>query len=333
MNYQKLVSLENIFQSWEDFKKGKRKTREVNEFEFKLEDNLYDLQHELATYTYRHGNYESFFVQDPKQRHIHKAQVKDRIVHRLLYNYLNSLFDSAFIFDSYSSRGNKGTHKGVLRLIKFTRELSKNYAQDCWSLKCDIKKFFENIDHQILINFLEEKILDKDILVLLKEVIGSFHSRAGWGKGVPLGNLTSQIFANVYLYKFDWFVKHELGVKHYLRYADDFLILDTSPQKLRKHIDVFDNYLRSNLDLEIHPSKIIFRKLKLGIDFLGYVVFPHHVLPRTKTKKRIFKNIRKKANLKNFDGSLQSYLGYFVHANTHKLRNKIKDESWMLRNY
>lgn len=331
MNYEKLVSLENIFQSWEDFKKGKRKTKDVMGFEYKLEDNLFKLHHLLANKTYKHGNYKSFFVQDPKQRHIHKAQVRDRVVHRLLYNYLNKLFDKSFIFDSYSSRKSKGTHKGVVRLQKFVLKVSENYTQDCWSLKCDVKKFFENIDHTILINLLKEKNSDREILILLEEVIESFHSRAGRGKGVPLGNLTSQIFANIYLHKFDWFVKHKLGIKYYLRYADDFLVLDISPKKLHQHVAVFDDYLRSSLGLELHPNKIVFKSLNLGIDFLGYVIFPYHILPRTKTKKRALKKIRQKVNLKNFENSLQSYLGYFVHADTYQLRNKIKDEVWMLK--
>lgn len=218
-NYQDLILVENLFQAWSEFKKGKRKRKDVQIFERNLEDNLFDLHYQLKSKTYQHGNYQSFYVQDPKQRHIHKAQVPDRIIHHLLYKYLYELFDKTFIFDSYSCRENKGTHKGVKRLEKFARIVSKNYTRDCWALKLDIKKFFASVDHNILMNLLKRKINDPDILWLLKEVIDSFP------KGIPLGNLTSQVFANIYMNELDQFIKHKLKIKYHLRYADDFLVL------------------------------------------------------------------------------------------------------------
>ncbi len=157
-------------------------------FERNLEDNLFALQNELKNKTYRHGKYQAFYVYDPKLRHIHKAEVSDRIIHRLLYKYLYELFDKSFIYDSYSCRIGKGAHKAVKRLEKFTRIVSKNYTKNCWALKLDIKKFFASIDHEILLRLLKLKINDKDILGLLKQVIDSFHSDYGHGKGIPLGN-------------------------------------------------------------------------------------------------------------------------------------------------
>ena len=150
LNYLNLIGIENLFQAWNEFKKGKGKRRDVQRFERNLEDNLFGLHQALKEKNYRHEGYHSFYVHDPKQRHIHKAQVSDRIIHRLLYKSLYGIFDKTFIFDSYSCRLEKGTHKGVLRLRDFSRIVSQNYTKSCWALKLDIKKFFANVDHQIL---------------------------------------------------------------------------------------------------------------------------------------------------------------------------------------
>src|SRR3989344_4939516 len=157
MDYSSLVSIDNLFQAWEEFKKGKRKKRDVQVFERNLEDNLFTLHRKLTTQTYRHGSYQDFYVNDPKRRHIHKAQVEDRVVHHVIYKYLYEIFDKKFIFDSYSCRKKKGTHRAVKRLEKLARIVSKNYTQDCWALKLDIKKFFESIDHEILTELISER--------------------------------------------------------------------------------------------------------------------------------------------------------------------------------
>lgn len=316
-----LIALENLFQAWSEFRKGKRKRKDVQVFERNLEDNLFCLHQALQDKTYRHGKYQSFYVHDPKQRHIHKASVQDRIVHHLLYKYLYSLFDKTFIFDSYSCRLNKGTHKAIDRLEKFTRIVSKNYTKPCWALKLDIKKFFASIDHIILIRFLERRVKEQDILWLLTEVINSFCD----GKGIPLGNLTSQVFANIYMNKLDQFIKHKLGIRYYLRYADDFLILSGDKQSLERLIVIIDGFLTEHLKLNIHPNKIILRRLDWGIDFLGYIILPHYRLPRTKTKKRIFKKLFQKSGSVNFNGALQSYLGYFSHANSYRIQQQLKN--------
>ena len=308
MNFADLTSIESLFQAWGEFRKGKKSRKDVQIFERNLEDKLFSLYEDLRKKTYKHGNYQSFYVHDPKKRHIHKASVADRVVHHLLYNYLYGLFDKAFIYDSYSCRLEKGTHKGVLRLEKFTRIVSKNYTRPCWALKLDIRKFFASLDHQMLKGLLRKRITDRDILWLLDEVIDSFP------KGIPLGNLTSQIFANIYMNELDQFVKHQLRNKYYLRYADDFVMLLNS-NDLNQWIKPTELFLQEKLKLQLHPKKIILRKLNWGIDFLGYIVLPHYVLPRTKTKMRLLKRLNEK--------NLQSYLGYLKHANTYKLRSEI----------
>ena len=326
-NYSNLISIENLFQAWSEFRKGKSKRFDVQEFERHLEDNLFELQESLKNKTYRHGNYQSFYVNDPKQRHIHKAGVSDRVVHHLLYTFLYELFDNSFIYDSYSCRLDKGTHKGVRRLEKFTRKVSKNYTEPCWALKCDIKKFFASVDHEILYQLLVKKIQDQDILWLLKQVIESFNID-NTHKGIPLGNLTSQIFANIYLNELDQFVKHKLKIKYYLRYADDFLVLSNYKDTLQRSLVIIAEFLKNDLKLDLHPDKIVFRNIKWGIDFLGYIVLPHYILPRTKTRRRIFIKLKEKMNKDNFNQSLQSYLGYLKHANAYKLTDKLKNEIW-----
>lgn len=328
-SYTNLISLENLFQAWEEFRKGKRSKVDVQGFERNLEDNLFLLYQKLLNKTYRHGGYVDFCVNDPKRRHIHKAEVSDRIVHHLLYKYLYEIFDKTFIFDSYSCRMDKGTHKAVLRLESFARKVSNNYMGNCWALKLDIRKFFASVDHEILFNLIKERVADEDILWLIKDVIDSFNVEKG--KGIPLGNLTSQIFANIYMNELDKFIKQELKVKCYLRYADDFVILDSNRENLCKCIGVLEKFLSENLKLELHPKKIILRKLSWGIDFLGYIVLPHYILPRTKTKDRIFKKLRGKVDSENFNQSLQSYLGYFSHANSFKITQRLKNQLWLLR--
>lgn len=322
-SYSNLISIENLFQAWEEFRKGKKKKKDVMFFERNLEDNLFSLYLKLVSKTYRHGGYEDFYVTDPKRRHIHKAAVSDRIVHHLLYKYLYLLFDKTFIYDSYSCRLEKGTHKGVLRLERFLRKASNNYSKDSWALKLDIKKFFANVDHEILLNLLRRKTEEEDILGLLKEVIQSFCTEKG--KGIPLGNLTSQVFANIYMNQLDQFIKHELKIKYYLRYADDFVIIGSERKELEDYIEPIAGFLKENLKLQLHPNKMIIRKLSWGIDFCGYIILPHYILPRTKTKRRIIKRILKE---KVSNQSLQSYLGYLKHASSFKLRKELGNKIW-----
>jgi retron-type reverse transcriptase len=307
-----LITLENLFLSWREFKKGKSKRFDVQQFEFNLEDNIFQLYQELENKTYKHLGYASFFVQDPKLRHIHKAKVRDRIVHHLISRYLEQTYDKTFIFDSYSCRKNKGTHKAENRLKAFSLKQSKNNKFNFYCLKCDIKKFFDSVNHQILIDILKRKIRDQNILWLVKEIIFSFQVE----KGIPLGNLTSQYFANIYLNKLDQLIKHKLRIKYYIRYTDDFLILDIDKNKLQRLIHPINQFLNHQLNLSLHPDKIIIRKYNQGIDFLGYVTLPYYRVLRTKTKKRMFKRINNK--------NIQSYLGILKHCCSYKLRKKLE---------
>ncbi len=169
-----IISLGNLYLSWKKFKKGKMGKSDAQEFALNLEDNLFTLHAELKNKTYRHDHYTSFFVNDPKRRHIHKATVRDRIVHHALYRALYPLFDRGFIYDSYSCRDNKGTHRAVERLATFARQASRNYTRPCFVLKCDTRRFFDSIDHTILLELIGKKVKDADTLWLIEDIIASF---------------------------------------------------------------------------------------------------------------------------------------------------------------
>jgi len=317
--------------AWREFKRGKRKKKDVQEFEFNLEDNLFALHEALAAKTYEHSAYESFYVQDPKLRHIHKACVRDRVVHQAVFRILYPIFDAGFIFDSYSCRTGKGTHRAVLRLEMFMRKLSKNYKKPIFALKCDVKKFFDSIDQQILLCLIRNRVRNENMLWLIERIIESFEKERN--TGLPLGNVTSQIFANIYLNELDYFVKHALKVKHYIRYCDDFVILSEERKYLEATLSKINNFLIDVLKLSLHGRKIIFRKFTHGIDFLGYVVMPYYRVLRTKTKRRILKKMaRRKSELErgevdvaSFNSSLQSYFGVLAHCKGFKIRKKLID--------
>jgi len=324
-NFCDIICVENLLTAWKEFVKGKRNKKDVQEFSLRLMDNIFTLHHELADGTYVHGGYKFFKINDPKPRDIHKASVRDRLLHHAIYRILYPFFERTFIADSYSCRLGKGTHRAVGKLRRYFRKVSRNSTCACWALKCDIKKFFSNIDHAILINILREYIPEEKIIWLLERVISSF------SPGIPLGNLTSQLFANVYLNKLDQFVKHKLKAKYYVRYADDFVILSGNKQWLEKQIKPISNFLEEELKLELHPEKISIRKFRQGIDFLGYVVLPHHTVLRTKTKRRMLKKIKQKKldwlngkiSEESFNQSLQSYLGILKHCRGYKIRRRI----------
>lgn len=323
VSYRKLISPPRLFDAWEEFRKGKMNKSDVQAFGRNLENNLFTIHEQLLTKTWCHGTYESFWVTDPKRRHIHKAMVGDRVVHHVLYTYLYELFDRSFFYDSYSCRIGKGTHKAVERLASFVRKESKNYTRDCWVLHCDIEKYFASVDHAVLKSLLTKKIQDADVFWLIREVIDSFHSDKGHGKGIPLGNVTSQVFANVYLHELDMFVKHTLKIRYYVRYADDFVLASADKSELERTIEPMREFLVQKLSLTPHPTKISIRRLSWGIDFLGYIILPHYRLPRTKTKHRMFERIYRNIFKSNSHQMIQSYLGYLSHADTHELQKEI----------
>jgi len=317
--FEDIISLENLLEAWQEFICDKKNRIDTQEFQLRLMDNLIALHYDLATGNYRHGGYQSFNINDPKPRIIHKASVRDRLVHHAIYRILYPFFDRTFIADSYSCRDNKGTHKAISRLSKFAYIVSKNNSRTCWILKGDIRKFFTNIDHDILKFTLAEHIPNGKILRLLDEVIDSFCSRPEDKVGLPLGNLTSQLLVNIFMNEFDQFIKHKLKVKYYIRYADDFVILSEDKKHLEKMVILIADYLSENLKLTLHPNKLFIKTLNSGIDFLGWVNYFDHRVLRTSTKRRMFRRIDKNSKLE----LINSYLGLLSHGNSYKLQNKI----------
>ena len=296
--FYQISSVDNLLEAWKEFIKGKRNKSDVQRFSLNLMDNILTLNRDLLQNKYKHGQYESFWIFDPKPRKIHKAVVCDRLLHHAIYRVLYPFFAKTFISDSYSCQNKKGTHKAIKRFRDFAYEVSKNNTKTCWVLKCDIKKFFASIDHKVLINILNEYIQDKDIMLLLENIVESYmtvchsrpvspfcHSREGrnpvhginsggnpddWrldprfhgddsiDVGLPLGNLTSQLFANVYMNVFDQWVKHSLKIKHYLRYADDFVFISENRERLLDIIPQVEKFLSENLR---HFSSLLFYQL------------------------------------------------------------------------
>jgi retron-type reverse transcriptase len=331
--FDKMISSEYLFKSWDLFRRGKRHKLEVQIFERHREDNIFALQEELRALSYVHGPYTQFDVFDPKRRHISAACVKDRLVHQLVYGLLYELFDKKFIFHSFASRLGKGTHAGSLCLSNMIRKVGRNDSRHCFSLKMDISRFFDNIDLPILKHLIRQVISDEKLLVIIDIIIDSFQTSATKKIGVPLGNLTSQLFSNIYLHELDMFVKHHLKQKFYLRYCDDFIFLSHNASELKALLPVIESFLRDSLKLELHPKKIISRSARHGIDFLGYLHFPHHRLMRPVTKRRMIRKLNTslrlfhldRLSLSSLNQSLQSYLGILLHANQHHLSQHLKN--------
>lgn len=276
--------------------RGKKKREDVIEFSLRLADQILLLHQELKNKTYQHGPYHAFRINDPKPRDIHKASVRDRLAHHAVYKILYPYFDKKFIFDSYSCRLNKGTHKAIIRFKNFAQKMSLNNKRTVWILKGDIRKFFASIDHEVLKNIFKKYIADADIVWLL--------------------------FVNIYLNEFDRFVKRKLKVNYYIRYADDFVIFSESKLFLEQLVPKLSEFLENKLKLILHPNKLFIKTLATGIDFLGWVIFPRHLIPRTSTKKRMFKKLKQNYSKE----TLVSYTGLLSHGNTYKLIQNIKNQ-------
>ncbi len=293
--------------------------KDVLDFGRNLMTNIITLHNELAAKAYKHSNYHAFNISDPKPRNIHKASVRDRLLHHALYRELYPFFDRTFIADSYSCRKYKGTHKAMERFRAFSCKVSRNNTRTVWVLKCDIRKFFASVDQGVLIEIVKGYVPDADIVALISDIVGSFHSTRE-GKGLPLGNLTSQLLVNIYMNEFDQFVKHKLKAKHYIRYADDFVFMSEDKAWLESILPQVSAFLGERLKLLLHPDKVFIKTLASGVDFLGWVHFQNHRVVRTSTKKRMWKRI---AATDGKTETIRSYLGLLSHGNAKKISNLV----------
>ena len=301
-------------------------TRSVLAFEERLEENLLSLRDDLRGGAYVHGAYRCFTVQDSKKRSIMAAPFRDRVMHHALCAVIEPIFDRGLIYDSYACRTAKGTHRGVARLRQFMRR--SDYGTT-YIFQGDISKYFDSIDHEVLFGLIKRKISDAPTLCLIRTIIDS--ARADTGVGIPIGNLTSQLFANIYLNELDQFVKHTLRATRYIRYMDDFLILDTDKRVLAGYREAIAQFVAEHLHLCLHPRKSIIAPVRLGVDFLGYRLFEHHTRLRTSTVKRFVKRTKQAARhlaagelpQALFDTGITSWQAYADYANSWRLRKAL----------
>jgi len=337
--YAKLCNIDNIILAYEKARKGKSKKQSVIEFDKNTQENLEQLQRELIEMSYQPKPLKRFVVRDPKTRTIHASAFKDRIVHHLIVGVLEPIYESIFIYDSFASRKNKGSHRAIARFDEFQRKVSQNgqlikNAQNRnqvqgYVFKADISHYFDNVDHEILINIIKRKIGDGKLIWLIRKVLNNFNSPIK-GKGMPLGNYTSQFFANVYLNGLDYFVKHELKAKYYIRYVDDFVILHRSKKRLEYFKKRIIEFLKE-IKLEPHSEKSDIIPLQKGITFLGYRIFYHHKLLRKRNQKHFLRRFYRYFQSYNQDiisdeqliAIVQGWFGYARWANTYKLRKQI----------
>jgi retron-type reverse transcriptase len=308
---------------------------------------LLRLVSQLKNRSYRPTQSIAFIVQKPKIREIFAADFCDRVVHHLLYNYLAPIFEKIFIYDSWACRKGKGTHGAMIRLQDFTNSINRETKSESnYYLQMDIKSFFTSIDKQLLYELIAKKVKNEEILWLTKVII--FHDcahditpkiqsqqslfdklplgkslfTAKEGKGLPIGNLTSQFFANVYLNELDQFVKHKLKAKYYLRYVDDFIILAKDKACLELYKEEIMDFVDKKLGLTVHPDKVFIRPIRDGLDFVGYVIRHDYVLVR----KRVVGSWRRSMNQPNKElrqKAFNSYIAHAIWANSYGLRKKM----------
>lgn len=338
--YHLVYDFNNLFLAARKAQKGKRFTAGCRDFNLDLEKNLLSIQKELKEKTYRPGPYNRFKIYEPKERIISAAPYRDRVVHHALVNIIEPLFDRGMIYDSYANRREKGTHKAVERFTEFSRK--RRYV-----LKMDVVRYFPNVDHEILMEAMERRIKDRDILRLTKVILDSGREPEGHGsfsyfpgdglfsplerkRGLPIGNLTSQLFANIYLDGFDYYVKEKLQCRHYIRYMDDMAIFDDSKDRLRDVRSAMIEAL-TNLRLGVHLNKAQFWPVTQGTDWLGYRIYPTHRCLRKSNIKRFRQRFEQMSeeyrngivDMEKVKSSVMSWIGHAKYADSYNLRKTI----------
>ncbi|MEW5718074.1 MAG: reverse transcriptase domain-containing protein [Chloroflexota bacterium] len=338
--YPQIYTFANLERAYRRARKGKRDKDQVMWFEFNVEDELIRLQEELASQTYRPGPYRHFYITEPKVRKISAAPFRDRVVHHALCQIIEPIFERRFIFDSYACRIGKGTHRALDRAQEFARE--HRYA-----LKCDIRQCFPSIDHAILRDLLARPLADPDVLWLIDQILNSGASAltdvyemqwypgddlfaAARPRGLPIGNLTSQFWANVYLNELDQFVKRELKCRAYVRYVDDFLLFADDKATLHEWKSAVREFL-ARLRLTMHERKSVVFPAAMGFAFLGFRVYlPYRRLRRENVRAfvRRFRRLQYRyatgaLELADLDRSAQAWIAHAAHGNTDKLRARL----------
>lgn len=329
-----IISFKTLFRAWERTAKGRRRQRDVAAFQADLEPNLITIQENLIHKTYRTGPYHRFHIYEPKRREIASLPLKDRVVQHALVSVIEPIFEARFIDQSFACRPDKGAHKGADTVQGYLRRATREHGQ-AFALKADISKYFPSVCHDPLIRILSRRIACPDTLWLLKEVIGSSADEGALTpRGIPIGNLTSQLFANVYLNELDHFVKHTLREPLYVRYMDDFAVIHhdkTHLHEIRKDIEDFlwaELGLRTNSKTQIFPVK---QSGGRALDFLGYRIWPTHRALRKDSINRMRRKMKRMASQyhrglitwDDIDPVIMSWIGHARHADTYNLRRKV----------
>jgi len=375
-----IFTVPKILQAYLSCRKLKRKTFNALKFELRLEKNLLQLKKELKSHRYQPKRSICFVITSPKIREIFAANFSDRIIHHLLVSEIEPYFEKTFIYNSFACRKEKGAHKALGKLHQGLDKITRNQTKNAFYIQLDIKSFFTSIDKKILYQIITTKIAKtkrnknwkEEIFYLLKTII--FHNptrnflikgekallknvppwkslfNAPYNKGLPIGNLTSQFFANVYLNSLDQFVKRKLKIKYYFRYVDDLVLLSCDLNELKRWRNEINQFLKEKLALGLHPDKDKYGSVYQGIDFIGYVTRPSYVLSR----KRVVKNLKTKLHyfnqglllvsnnqkqqalplsnpptkdeIKQSTAMVNSYYGHFRHANCYNLRKNLYEK-------
>jgi hypothetical protein len=286
--FDRIVSFENLHAAFVAARRGKRRTEEMAAFELGLESRLSDLGDRLLAGRYRFGPYRSFRIFDPKPRTIVAAPFADRVVHHAICRIVEPVFDRTFVADSFACRVGKGNLAAVLRLHHFVREVPAGFG-----LSCDVRKYFQSVRHDVLLRLLARKLKDDRLLDLLSGLIDSspVDPAFGPGRGIPIGNLTSQLFANVYLSPLDHHAKQDLGLRRYVRYVDDIVVVEPDRARLVDARAALTEAL-DRLGLAFHPHRCSIAALARGVPFLGYLVFPGRLRVRSDGVRRFARRER-----------------------------------------
>lgn len=343
--YDKICSFEELYEAHRNARKKKRFRQDVMEFTDRLEENLIQIQNELIWETYNVGRYRQFYVREPKLRLVMALQYRDRIVQWAIYKHLNPFYDKMFIEDSYACRVGKGSHKAIERMQYWLRQVDRKPGK-WYYLKLDISKYFYRVDHAILLEILGRRIKDDKLMKLLDKIVNCEETNFGLPPGVspsecptrdwlpdvgmPIGNLTSQLFANIYLNELDQYAKHELGIHYYIRYMDDIIILSDSKKELHQIKADIEQFLNFRLRLSLNKKTAI-RPISTGLEFVGYKMWPTHTKLRKPSSRRILRCFKKVCQLyragelsrAQFTHTAASYSGVISHCNSKGLREKL----------
>lgn len=315
------LTFSSLLEAHYSARKGKRYKKDVIEFEMNLEGNLIDLYLDLKNKTYKPGKYKEFTVYEPKKRLIKAAPYRDRVVHQwYVKNFIIPVFAKTFIHDSYACIEGKGMHSSAYRVQEFIRSAEYNW-ENPYVVKGDIKSYFFSIKHEMLYSLIEKRIKDPDVLWLTKIILSSTEN-----PGIPVGSYTSQWFANIVLHELDMLVKHELKVRRYVRYMDDWVLILESKEDAQKALEIITKFVGEELGLRLNPKTQVF-PLKNGINFCGYKIWSTHMKIRDDSKKRMKRKLKAyqrkyesgEMTLEQIKRSINSWLGYANHADSYRL--------------